>query len=70
VAQPQTAAAWQNTPTTVLLGHDDELVSDDDRRWAIDNLDDVRLLETDHFIVFRQPEAISQAVIEALDAVR
>jgi pimeloyl-ACP methyl ester carboxylesterase len=66
--QAQTAAAWQNIRTTVLLGREDQLVPDEDRRWANDNLDDVRLLETDHFMLFRQPEVISQVVLEALEA--
>lgn len=43
-------------------------MTDEERSWASDNLTDVRFLETDHFVAFRQPEAISDAVIEALDA--
>ena len=54
-------------PTTVLLGRTDQLVTDEERRWATDHLNDVRFLETDHFVAFRQPEAISDAVIEALN---
>jgi pimeloyl-ACP methyl ester carboxylesterase len=65
--RPQTSTAWRTIPTTVLLGRADQLVSEKERRWASDNLADVRVLETDHFVAFRQPEAISDAVIEALD---
>jgi pimeloyl-ACP methyl ester carboxylesterase len=66
--RPQASTAWRTIPTTVLLGRDDRLVSDEERRWASDNLTDVRFLESDHFLAFRQPEAISDAVIEARDA--
>jgi hypothetical protein len=30
-------------------------------------MNDVRILETDHFVAFRRPEAISDAVIEAVN---
>jgi pimeloyl-ACP methyl ester carboxylesterase len=65
--QAPRSAAWRIIPTTVLLGRTDQLVTDEERRWASDHLDDVRSLETDHFVAFRQPESISDAVIEALD---
>jgi pimeloyl-ACP methyl ester carboxylesterase len=61
------SAARCTFPTTVLLGRTDQLVTDEERRWATDHLNDVRFLETDHFVAFRQPEAISDAVIEALN---
>jgi pimeloyl-ACP methyl ester carboxylesterase len=65
--QARRSAAWRTIPTTVLLGRTDQLVTDEERRWATDHLNDVRFLETDHFVAFRQPEAISDAVIEALE---
>ena len=65
--QARRSAAWRSIPTTVLLGRTDQLVTDEERSWATDHLNDVRVLETDHFVAFRQPEAISDAVIEALN---
>jgi pimeloyl-ACP methyl ester carboxylesterase len=65
-AQPQTAAAWQTTPTTVLIGRDDQLVPPKERQWAVDNLEDVRILDSDHFIIFRAPDRVSSTVLEAL----
>jgi pimeloyl-ACP methyl ester carboxylesterase len=62
----QTAAAWQTTPSTVLIGRDDQLLPQSEKQWAVDNLQDVRLLDNDHFIIFRTPEIISQTVLEAL----
>jgi pimeloyl-ACP methyl ester carboxylesterase len=64
---PVLAAAWQEVPTTVLIGRNDELVSAEELGWATEHLNDVRLLDTDHFIPFRHPEAVSEVVVEALD---
>jgi hypothetical protein len=65
---PQTAAGWQTTPSTVLIGRDGQLIPQNEKQWAIDNLEDVCLLDNDHFIIFRTPEAVSRTVLEALPA--
>jgi pimeloyl-ACP methyl ester carboxylesterase len=70
VAQPQSAAAWQTISTTVIIGEADELVSSEERQWAIENLTDVRVIDSDHFVLFRQPEAIAHIVLHALRAPR
>jgi pimeloyl-ACP methyl ester carboxylesterase len=67
MTDPLPAAAWQTIPTTVVLGRHDELVSADERAWVTENVKDVRWLDTDHFILFRQPEAITEVVVEALE---
>lgn len=64
---PQTEAGWKSIPTTVLIGRHDQLLSDEQRSWAAEHLDDVRVLETDHFVIFRDPDSVSRAVIEVLD---
>ena len=48
-AQPE--AAWETTPTTVLIGASDNLLSEADRMWAEEHLDDVRVIDTDHFVI-------------------
>ena len=63
-AQPE--AAWETTPTTVLIGERDNLLSEADRKWAVEHLDDVRVIDTDHFIIFRHPEVVAQLVLEAV----
>jgi pimeloyl-ACP methyl ester carboxylesterase len=60
------APPWQTIPTTVLLGVDDDLVPAEEREIAKHCTSDVRLLETDHFIIFRKPKLISNVIIEAL----
>jgi pimeloyl-ACP methyl ester carboxylesterase len=61
-----TAPPWETIPTTVLLGIDDDLVPAEERERAKQCTDDVRLLETDHFIIVRQPELVSKVIIDAL----
>ena len=65
-ADPQTAAAWQTIPTTVLIGRRDDLLPVDERNWAAQHLDDVRDLDTDHFILMHHPEVVAGVVLEAL----
>lgn len=63
-AQPE--AAWETTPTTVLIGEGDNLLSEADRKWAAEHLNHVRVIDADHFIIFRHPEVVAQLVLEAL----
>ena len=37
-----------------------------DCKWAGEHLEDVRVIDTDHFIIFRHPEIVAQLVLEAL----
>ena len=67
VTEPQKEAAWQYTSTTVIIGRQDPLLTDAERSWAAENIDDVRVLDTDHFVIFRAPDLVSDAVIEILD---
>jgi hypothetical protein len=46
----------------LLIGERDNLLSEADRKWAKD-LDDVRVIDTDHFISFRHPEVVAQLVL-------
>ena len=41
-AQPE--AAWETTPTTVLIGERDDLLSEADLHWAEEHVDDVRVI--------------------------
>jgi hypothetical protein len=36
------------------------------RSWAISHFDDVRLVDSDHFILWRKPEVIADVVLEPL----
>ena len=67
VDDPQTEASWESIPTTVIIGSADDLISDDDRARASEHFVDVQLLPADHFIIFRHPDAVSDAVVRALE---
>jgi len=63
---PAERAAWREVDTTVILGRTDALISEAQRQWAIDTIPDVRVIDCDHFIPFRQPQAIVNTITEAL----
>jgi hypothetical protein len=63
---PQPEAAWGTTPTTVLIGERDNMLSQADRKWAEEHLKDVRVIDADHFIIFRRPHLVAKLVLEAL----
>nr|WP_281357209.1 alpha/beta hydrolase [Cellulomonas septica] len=60
-------AAWVGTPTTVLLGRQDVLTPEAEQRLAADRVADVRLLDCDHFVLWRDPAAVSVAALDLLD---
>lgn len=66
ILAPQARTAWRDVPTTVLLGCDDQMCPEPDQRWAAERFDDVRVVDSDHFILFRAPEVISRVVVGAL----
>jgi len=43
------------------------MLSEADRKWAEEHLNDVRVIDTDHFIIFRHPDPVAQLVLEALE---
>jgi len=63
---PQPEAAWDIIPTTVVIGQDDQLLSEADRGWALAHLADVRVVDADHFVIFRRPELVSRVILEVL----
>jgi pimeloyl-ACP methyl ester carboxylesterase len=64
---PQPQAAWETAPTTVLIGQRDNMLFEADRKWAEEHLNDVRIIDTDHFIIFRHPDLVAQLVLEAIE---
>jgi pimeloyl-ACP methyl ester carboxylesterase len=43
------------------------MLSEADRKWAGEHLNDVRVIDTDHFIIFRRPDLVAQLVLDALE---
>ena len=61
---PPVRAAWRDADTTVLLGASDELIGDAQRRWTRETILDTRIVDSDHFILMRRPQAIVDTVLE------
>jgi pimeloyl-ACP methyl ester carboxylesterase len=62
--------SWRTVPSTVVLGRQDEGSPEAGQRWATDRFDDVRIVDGDHFLPFRDPEVIADAVVHRLTADR
>lgn len=69
VDDPQTEAGWESIPTTVIIGSADPLIPHDVREQAQKRFTDLQILPTDHFVIFRHPEVVSDAVVRALEGV-
>ena len=66
-ADPLVGEAWRTTRAIVLMGHDDVFLDADDERWMAAQPElDVRMLDCDHFVLFRDPGVIVDAVLELL----
>ena len=57
---------WQTIPTTVLLGRSD--ATPELQAWAQRRFADVRIVDSDHFVLFRLPGVIADIVVEAIEA--
>jgi pimeloyl-ACP methyl ester carboxylesterase len=68
-SDPSTAAAWDSIPVTFIIGRFDDLVPSDRVTWAERHFE-VRILDCDHFIIFREPGFVADVVIEKLDDAR
>jgi pimeloyl-ACP methyl ester carboxylesterase len=68
-SDPSTAAAWDSIPVTFIIGRFDDLVPSDRVAWAERHFE-VRILDNDHFILFREPGFVADVVIEKLDDAR
>jgi len=70
MADPQPVAAWQSIPSTVVLGRFDDQPGANDIDGAAAEVPDTRVLECDHFTIFRDPGSVARAILEAFEAPR
>jgi pimeloyl-ACP methyl ester carboxylesterase len=63
----QQEEAWRTIPTSVLLGREDELVPAPLLEWARSHFHDVRIIDCDHFMLFRCPDTVADLVVEAVE---
>jgi pimeloyl-ACP methyl ester carboxylesterase len=68
-SDPPTAATWDSIPATIIIGRFDDLVPSDRVAWAERHFD-VRILDSDHFMIFREPGFVADVVLEKLDDAR
>lgn len=64
LSDPILAAAWEHVPTTVLLGERDEFNGALCRTMAMERVDDVRMVDCDHFIPFNLPALVASVILE------
>lgn len=67
-AEGEAACPWRQVTTTVVLGRSDATQSPAQQAWAAGRFDDVRIVHSDHFVLWRAPEAVATVVVEALGA--
>lgn len=65
-AEGEATCPWRQVATTVVLGRSDATQSPAQQAWAAGRFDDVRIVDSDHFVLWRTPEAVAAVVIEAL----
>jgi pimeloyl-ACP methyl ester carboxylesterase len=74
LTDPNPGAAWTTIPFTVLLGRHDPLIPVDEAVREITNLTidtfhtrpDIRIIDSDHFIPFRNPDVVADLILEPL----
>lgn len=65
-AEGEPRCPWRRVATTLVLGRADTTQSPAQQTWAADRFDDVRIVDGDHFILWRAPEVLAAVVEEAL----
>jgi pimeloyl-ACP methyl ester carboxylesterase len=68
LSDPILAAAWERVPTTVLLGERDEFNGALRLTMARERVDDVRVVDCDHFIPFNLPAFVASVILEEVRA--
>ncbi|KQT01250.1 hypothetical protein ASG23_06655 [Cellulomonas sp. Leaf395] len=67
MANRQVGSAWRAIPAVVLMGHTDYFLTESDLTWMrTQPALDVRMLDCDHFVPFRQPRVVADTVLELL----
>jgi len=74
VTEPNPGKAWATIPFTVLLGKSDPLIPAEEAVQEITDLTadtiqgqpDIRIIDSDHFIPFRNPDVVADLILEPL----
>jgi thioesterase domain-containing protein len=66
LSDPIPAAAWTHLPTTVLLGERDLFNGEQPWARARELVEDVRVLDSDHFVPFSLPALVAEVILERI----
>jgi pimeloyl-ACP methyl ester carboxylesterase len=66
LSDPVLAAGWTRVPTTVLLGERDVFNGEQPWARARDRVEDVRVVDCDHFIPFSHPDLVAEVILEGV----
>jgi pimeloyl-ACP methyl ester carboxylesterase len=61
------ATAWQDLPTTILIGTHDDFATPEEQRQAAATFPSTTVVEGDHLLIFRQPAVVAEVVTTALE---
>ncbi len=67
---PVPATAWQELPTTILIGTHDGFASPEEQRQAALTFPSTTIVEGDHLLIFRQPAVVADVITTALERLR
>ncbi len=74
MTETTTGRAWATVPFTVLLGRNDPLIpvdgavkeATDLTEGVLHAAPDIRIIDCDHFIIFRRPDVVTDLILEPL----
>jgi len=67
MASVQIGEAWRTIPTVVVMGRTDWFLTAEDEAWmSTQDALDLRMVDCDHFVLFRRPQLVAKAVLDLL----
>jgi pimeloyl-ACP methyl ester carboxylesterase len=61
--------AWRNVPTTITIGRSDIFVPAEQQEQLRTQFSDVRIVDGDHFLLFLQPDVVTEIIAETFATV-
>jgi pimeloyl-ACP methyl ester carboxylesterase len=67
---PVPTTAWQDLPTSILIGTDDDFATPEEQRRAAATFSSTTVVDGDHLLIFRRPAVVAEAITTALESLR
>ena len=61
--------AWRTVPTTITIGRSDIFVPAEQQEQLRTQFSDVRIVDGDHFLLFLQPDVVTEIIAETFATV-